>query len=171
MPRVRRAVPTQIPAFNDDVADIATYAGGSMALTNSGRVYTFGDAKVTFAWKPRPDSGRDCLVCAIFIDKTAVTVLNETAVIVRDSRDCLACAVASDRTWRTTAGSPSTSSGFNVIPRRARPGLAGLRPHTGQSEGELAWRKCWWILTVAEAKTVRRWNTRGPQHVRAYISS
>lgn len=42
---IDRAVPTQIPAFNDDVADIATYGCGSMALTNSGRVYTFGDAK------------------------------------------------------------------------------------------------------------------------------
>jgi len=28
------------------------------------------------------------------------------------------------------------SSGSNVIPRRARPGLAGLRPHTRPPEGE-----------------------------------
>ena len=42
---IDRAVPTQIPAFNDDVADIAAYANGSMALSNSGRVFTFGDAK------------------------------------------------------------------------------------------------------------------------------
>jgi len=32
----------------------------------------------------------------------------------------------------------SQSNGYNVIPRRARPGLAGLRPHTTGAE---TWQK------------------------------
>jgi len=92
--------------------------------------------------KPRPESGRDCLACAglylLIVDDYVKSLrssymglypqaVRSTAVAVHDGPG--PAPLSPDRhlpdieLW-------SQSSGSNVIPRRARPGLAGLRPHS-----------------------------------------
>jgi len=51
------------------------------------------------------------------------------------------------------------SSGTNVIPRRARPGLAGLRPHSFHMQSKSLKRTCSWI-EIRFARNKKGWNCR-----------